>query len=70
MDKKIVQYSYWLGLLCVVVAIAWRAGTSMGYWVQANPSTTGIGYMTFFKGAVLFLLVTMAASANLAANRQ
>lgn len=70
MDKKIVQYSYWLGLLCVVVAIAWRAAISMGYWAQVNPSTTGLGYMTFFKGAVLFLLVTMAASANLAANRQ
>ena len=69
MEKKILQYSYWLGLLCVVIAIVWRAANAMGFWVQTYVPGVVFGYMTFFKAAVLFLLTAVASSARLTANR-
>ena len=71
MEKKILQYSYWLGLLCVVMAVAWRAATVLGYFT--TPITQGgylLTYNSFLKGALLFLLTTMATGAYLAGNRQ
>ena len=69
MEKKILQYSYWLGLLCVVIAIAWRAANAMGFWVTAYAPGITFGYLSFVKAAVLFLLVAVATGAYQTSNR-
>jgi hypothetical protein len=69
MEKKILQYSYWLGVACVVVALAWRAATVMGF--GGGPMLQGLSltYTSFVKGAVLFLLTAVATGAYQAGNR-
>ena len=69
MEKKILQYSYWLGVLCVVVAVVWRAASATGYFGEMLVVLT-LTYMSFVKGALLFLLTAMATGAYLAGNRQ
>ncbi|MBI3663543.1 MAG: hypothetical protein HY234_10920 [Acidobacteria bacterium] len=60
MEKKIVQYSYWLGMLCVVVALVWRAANAMGFWLSTYVQGVSVYYLSFYKGALLFLLVCIA----------
>ena len=70
MEKKIAQYSYWLGVACVVVALVWRAVNSMGYFPNANVPGVGIYYMSFYKGGLIFLLVCIATRAYSAAAKE
>ncbi len=69
MEKKILVYSYWLGMLCVVMALVWRAASMLGYFGEPLIRSLSLSYTSFFKGAVLFLLVTVATYAYQAANR-
>ncbi len=63
MEKKILQYSYWFGLLCVVIAIVWRAANAAGFFLwKVLPGVT-VNYMSFFKGALLFLISAIATAA-------
>jgi hypothetical protein len=70
MEKKIAQYSYWLGVICVVVAIAWRAAGAMGYYLGAYVPGRNINYMSFYKGALIFLLVCIATGAYSATGKE
>ena len=70
MEKKILQYSYWLGVLCVVVALVWRAVSAVGYFGDSGAQVLTLTYMSFFKGALLFLLTAMATGAYQAGNKQ
>ena len=69
MEKKILQYSYWLGVACVVVALAWRAATVMGFGAGSMMQGISLTYMSFFKGALLFLVTAVATGAYQAGNR-
>ncbi len=68
MEKKILVYSYWLGMLCVALALLWRGASAFGFSGAALTRLT-LGYMTFFKGALLFLITAMATSAYQSGNR-
>jgi len=70
MEKKILQYSYWLGVVSVVIAIVWRAVNALGYGFTAYSQTTGINYMSFYKGALLLLLVCVATGAYSLAGKE
>jgi len=70
MEKKIAQYSYWLGLVCALAACLWRAGNAVGLFVQDYVPGVTFGYMTVFKGALLFFLVTLATSAYVSVTGQ
>jgi hypothetical protein len=71
MEKKILQYSYWLGLLCAVVAVAWRAATVLGYFTAPiTQKGFSLTYNSFLNGAVLFLLTAIATGAYQAGNKQ
>jgi hypothetical protein len=64
MEKYIIPWSYRLGIACFAVAILW----GVLYAVRISPGYIGygnVGYMSFYKGGILFLLVTIA-SANCA----
>jgi hypothetical protein len=59
MEKYILRWSYWLGVISFVVAIVWRAlkvvlGKDLGF--------AGLTYMTPYKGALLLLLATIATA--------
>jgi len=59
MEKQIVQVSYWLGLASSLLAVAWKGLETL------NAAPEGFGslkYMTLYKGALLFLLISIASS--------
>jgi DMSO/TMAO reductase YedYZ heme-binding membrane subunit len=60
MEKQLAQYTYWLGLACAVIALVMRGFSGLGVWMPQR-----IVPMTFYKGALLFLVVAIA-TANLA----
>ena len=59
MEKQIVQVTYWLGLASSIVALAWK-GLEV---LKVAPEKFGaLGYMTFYKGGLLFLLISIATA--------
>jgi hypothetical protein len=62
MEKQIVRWSYWLGLACAAVAIVLRGLIFAGLWHPVTNIQDG-WHMSFFKGAVLLLLISLATSA-------
>jgi hypothetical protein len=70
MAKKILTYSYWLGVVCVVIAIGWRAANFMGYFLGNVVPGVTITYMSFFKAALLLLLISIATAGMLMAEKQ
>jgi hypothetical protein len=69
MEKNILKYSYWLGVLCVVIALVWRAATLAGFLHISTTPVYSLTYMSFLKGALVFLLTTVATGAYQAGNR-
>lgn len=57
MERLVGEYSYWVGLVCVAIAVFMR-----GLDALAGTTYASEWYMTFFKGAVLLLLVTIATA--------
>ena len=62
MEKQLVEWGYWGGLASAAIAILIRLLGAAGV---ALPLPGNITHMSFVKGAVLFLLISVA-SANLA----
>lgn len=58
MEKQIVTYTYWLGVISMAVALVWRVLNVVG--VKGTVMT--INYMTFYKGALLFFLLAVATT--------
>ena len=58
MEKQIVPYTYWLGVISMAVALVWRALNAVGL----KGMVMTITYMTFYKGAVLFFLMAVATT--------
>lgn len=57
-----MQYSYWLGLACAVIALVWRALNAAGVGIAQVEIGRTIWYMSFYKGAVLFLFIAVATA--------
>lgn len=57
-EKYILRWSYWLGVISVVVALVWRVVDVLvgGFGLR------GLGYMSAYKAGVLFLLVAVATA--------
>jgi len=63
MEKKIVQWAYWLGIASAVIALAMRACNAFGIWLPtAMAQGRTIWYMSFYKGALLFLVISIATA--------
>jgi hypothetical protein len=63
MERQITRVSYWLGLACVAIALVMRGFNAIGFWIPGNViQGVTIWYMSFYKGALLFLLVPIAAA--------
>ena len=70
LDKQICKVSYWLGLLCTVIAIITRGLTMIG--VMAGPLAGGgvvgripLSYKSFLDGAMLFFLMSIASAVGM-----
>jgi len=62
-EKHILQGSYWLGLVCSVLAVLWKVLDV----VKVAPEGFGsLRYMTLYKGGLLFLVISLATAACLA----
>jgi hypothetical protein len=71
MEKKIVRWSYWLGVACVALSILMRALNLVGLAGVNSPlGGNPVGYITFFRGAVMFLLAAIAGANYAWFNRQ
>ncbi len=63
MEKHILAWSYWLGLASAVIALALRSLNAVGLLLP-TVVTQGktVWYMSFFKGALIFLLISIATA--------
>jgi len=61
-EKHIVKWSYWLGLLSAVVALVLRGLNAMEILLPKVMQGRTIWYMSFYKGALLFLLIAIATA--------
>jgi uncharacterized membrane protein YkgB len=70
LDNQICKVSYWIGLLCTVVAIITRFLAMIG--VMAGPLAGGgsvgkipLSYKSFLDGAMLFFLMSIASAVGM-----
>jgi hypothetical protein len=63
-EKLIVIVSYWLGLGSTVIALGMRTLNAFGMLLPPATARAGetIWYMSFYKGALLFFLLSIATS--------
>jgi hypothetical protein len=64
LEKQLSVASYWLGLVSLILAVVFRLLATMGVaiWGSSHGSIP-ISYLTFFHGAEVFLLLSIASSA-------
>ena len=63
MEKQIVTVSYWLGLLSSLLALVLRLLNMFGILTtRVVEQGRTLWYMSFYKGALLFFLIAIAAA--------
>jgi hypothetical protein len=63
MEKHIIRYSYWLGVLSVLLALLTRALNILGLSIATIPTRGGsIDYRSYLDGSVLFFLTAIATA--------
>jgi hypothetical protein len=63
MEKRLSVLGYWLGLISTVLALIFRISIALNIFPPRMGATGGIGlsYLTFFHGAALFFLLSIAS---------
>ncbi|MDP9338980.1 MAG: hypothetical protein M3P45_08940 [Acidobacteriota bacterium] len=63
MEKHLAALGYWLGLICTAVALIFRLLIALNVFAPRIGLGGGIGlsYLTFFHGAGLFFLLSIAS---------
>ena len=63
MEKQLSLFGYWLGLICTVLALFFRFLYAIRlippFW--GVPGFSALSYVTFFHGAALFFLLSIAS---------
>jgi hypothetical protein len=63
MEKHIVKWSYWFGMMSAVLALVMRAFNALGIWLpQGMAQGRTVWYMSFYKGAFMFFLIAIATA--------
>jgi hypothetical protein len=61
MEKLLIKLSYWLGVICLVVAVLSRLLNAIGIgFAQFSTRGNEVSYRTFLAGAILFLIMAIA----------
>ena len=68
MAKQIINWSYWLGAVCAVLALLARAFDALGVHFFLSFSTRGnpIDYRTFLDGSILLFVICIATASHAA----
>lgn len=62
MEKYILKVSYWVGVICAVLAIVTRVASSLGFeMLTLNTRGHAIDYHSLLDAALLFLFIAMAS---------
>ncbi len=59
MEKQLARYTYWVGLLCVLVSGLWRIGMSLSSAIHGRVGA--LEYSSFWKAGAVFLLISVAS---------
>ncbi len=59
MEKSLAHGSYWLGVVCSLVAVVWKGLEVLNVAPEAFGS---VKYMTLYKGGLLLLLISIATA--------
>jgi hypothetical protein len=71
MEKQILRLSYWLGVICVALAVVARILNMAGLSATLIPTRgNAISFRSFVDGAILFLLTAIASTGALWLKRQ
>ena len=63
MKKYINRWSYWLGVSSAVITLVMRTFNAVGVWLPGTVvQGITIWYMSFYKAALLFLMINIANS--------
>jgi hypothetical protein len=63
MVKLLIRVSYWLGVVCIVLAVLSKVFNAIGMNVlQFMTRGNDVGYHSYVLGAVLFFLVAIATA--------
>lgn len=64
MEKKLSEIGFWVGLICMALALIFRLLTAIGKTPPflGVPGGKEISYMSFLHGAELFFLLTITIS--------
>ncbi|MFZ1941044.1 MAG: hypothetical protein WBA18_08535 [Terracidiphilus sp.] len=64
MEKRLVTAAYWIGILCVVIAIVTRGLALVGIYVLQSASTGRVWatYRNFLEAALLFFVMAIASA--------
>jgi hypothetical protein len=63
MEEQLSTVGYWLGLICAALALILRLFVAFNITPPhlGSPGGNAISYMTFFHGAALFFLLSIAS---------
>ncbi|MGO9008521.1 MAG: hypothetical protein ACLQPN_00335 [Bryobacteraceae bacterium] len=71
MERHILTWSYWLGLASAVITLVLRFLNMLGLLLPTViKQGQTLWYMSFFKGALLFLLIAVATAGYIWAHSQ
>ena len=56
MEKRVARWSYWLGITCLFITLAWKAGNAFALWRSVPPTPADISYWSFYNGSMPFSL--------------
>ena len=62
MEKKVARWSYWLGITCLFITLAWKAGNAFGVWRSLAPTPADISYWSVHNGSMLFFALSIASA--------
>ena len=63
MEKQLSVLGYWLGVICTILALIFRAFTAVNMIPphMGTPGGNALSYLSFFHGAALFFLLAIAS---------
>lgn len=71
MEKVLLKVSYWLGVICIVLAVLSKALNAVGIDpLTFNTRGNGIGYHSYILGTVIFFLMAVATASLDSVNRK
>jgi hypothetical protein len=71
MEGNIAQWSYWLGIGCLVIALLWRVCNAVGLWVPTDVTPGhSVWYMSSYKASLLFFVTTLTSAKYASLNSQ